>query len=51
MKVVEGMLPDGIYASAFLSNDGTGEKRISDYEYIRIADKQVSLLHPNEGKR
>jgi hypothetical protein len=51
VKVVEGMLPDGIYASTFFSDDGTAERRISDYEYIRIADKRVSLLNPDEVKR
>ncbi|HOL42612.1 MAG TPA: hypothetical protein PLY78_12350, partial [Methanospirillum sp.] len=31
IRVVEGMLPDGIYASAFLADEGNGPVRVSDY--------------------
>jgi hypothetical protein len=44
VRVVEGLLPDGFYASAFLADDGTGEQRVLVYEYIRIADKQVRSM-------
>jgi hypothetical protein len=48
VKTVEGMLPDGIYASAYLSDDGTTQRRISDYECIRIENQTVSRVDPDE---